>query len=233
MTAGVPALALRDVSKRFGAVQALAGATLDVGAGTVHALLGENGAGKSTLMRIAFGLVQADAGTVAVRGRPTRFRRAADAAAAGIGMVHQHFMLVPALTVAENVALGGRGRFDARVVAGRIRAIGAETGLVLDPGHLVGDLPVSAQQRVEIVKALAHDARILIFDEPTAVLAPSEARELLAWVKRWATGDRAAVLITHHVRDALAVADEITVLRRGIRRPPPPAAPRPAATPSH
>ena len=215
MTAGVPALALRDVSKRFGAVQALAGATLDVGAGTVHALLGENGAGKSTLMRIAFGLVQADAGTVAVRGRPTRFRRAADAAAAGIGMVHQHFMLVPALTVAENVALGGRGRFDARVVAGRIRAIGAETGLVLDPGHLVGDLPVSAQQRVEIVKALAHDARILIFDEPTAVLAPSEARELLAWVKRWATGDRAAVLITHHVRDALAVADEITVLRRG------------------
>ena len=215
MTGSASALALRDVSKRFGTVHALAGAAIDVRAGTVHALLGENGAGKSTLMRIAFGLLQPDTGTIAVRGTVRRMQSATDAAAAGIGMVHQHFSLVPAFTVAENVALGGRGRYDARAVATRIQAIGVETGLVLDPTALVSALPVSAQQRLEIVKALARDARILILDEPTAVLAPEDARELLAWVKRWAEGDRAAVLITHHLRDALAVADEVTVLRHG------------------
>ena len=215
MTGSASALVLRDVSKRFGTVHALAGAAIDVRAGTVHALLGENGAGKSTLMRIAFGLLQPDTGTIAVRGTVRRMQSATDAAAAGIGMVHQHFSLVPAFTVAENVALGGRGRYDARAVATRIQAIGVETGLVLDPTALVSALPVSAQQRLEIVKALARDARILILDEPTAVLAPEDARELLAWVKRWAEGDRAAVLITHHLRDALAVADEVTVLRHG------------------
>ena len=210
-----PALALRDISKRFGAVRALAESSITVRPGTVHALLGENGAGKSTLMRIAFGLLQPDAGTIEVRGAPHTFANAAASSAAGIGMVHQHFMLVPALTVTENVALGGRGRFDAEAVAARIRTIGAETGLLLDPDARVGTLPVSAQQRLEIVKALARDARILILDEPTAVLAPAEARDLLAWVRRWATGARAAVLITHHLADALAVADDVTVLRRG------------------
>ncbi|MBI2795518.1 MAG: ATP-binding cassette domain-containing protein [Gemmatimonadetes bacterium] len=216
MSTPAPALALRDVSKRFGAVQALDRSSITVRAGTVHALLGENGAGKSTLMRIAFGLARPDDGEIQVRGTRCAFASAADAGAAGLGMVHQHFMLVPALTVAENVALGGRGRFAAAAVAERIRAIGEETGLRLEPDAEAGTLPVSAQQRLEIVKALARGASVLILDEPTAVLAPTEARELLAWVRRWATGERAAVLITHHLDEALAVADDVTVLRRGV-----------------
>ena len=215
MTADAPALALRDITKQFGAVRALHQASISVRAGTVHALLGENGAGKSTLMRIAFGLLRPDAGMIDVGGTRRSFVSAADASAAGIGMVHQQFMIVPALTVAENVALGERGRFDAAAIANRIRAIGDETGLLLDPGVVAGTLPVSAQQRLEIVKALAREARILILDEPTAVLAPAEARELLTWVRRWATGERAVVLITHHLADALAVADDVTVLRHG------------------
>jgi simple sugar transport system ATP-binding protein len=210
-----PALALEGVTRRFGAVTALDEATLTVRPGTVHALLGENGAGKSTLMRIAFGMLAPDAGTVRVQGTAHRFSSARDAIDAGLGMVHQHFSLVPALTVAENVALGGRGRFDRAAVASQVRALGVETGLALDPEALVSTLPVSAQQRLEILKALARQARVLILDEPTAVLAPAEARDLLAWVKQWATGDRAVVLITHHLADALAVADDVTVLRRG------------------
>ncbi len=210
-----PALELDAITKRFGAVTALDGAAITVQAGTVHALLGENGAGKSTLMRIAFGMLVPDAGAVRVNGAARRFASARDAIAAGLGMVHQHFSLVPALTVAENVALGGHGRFDRALIANRVRELGDATGLVLDPGAAVSTLPVSAQQRLEILKALARNARILILDEPTAVLAPAEARDLLQWVKRWATGDHAAVLITHHLRDALSIADDVTVLRRG------------------
>jgi ABC-type uncharacterized transport systems, ATPase components len=130
-------------------------------------------------------------------------------------MVHQHFMLVPAMTVAENVALGGRGRFDPKETAARIVAIGRESGLVLDPTARAGDLRVGAQQRLEIVKALAHDARILILDEPTAVLSPAEASELLQWLRRFVDGGGTVVLITHKLRDALAFADDLTVLRRG------------------
>lgn len=215
MTPDAPVLALRAVSRRYGAVRALDAASLDVRAGTVHALLGENGAGKSTLMHVAFGLIQPDAGEIAVRGTVRRFGSPADAIAAGIGMVHQHFTLVPAFTVAENVALGGRGRYSAAGAAARVRDIGASTGLVLDPQASVASLAVGAQQRLEIIKALARDATLLILDEPTSVLAPAEAAELLAWVRRFATGDRAAVLITHHLRDALEVADDVTVLRRG------------------
>ena len=215
MTSDAPVLALRAVSKRFGAVRALDAASLEVRAGTVHALLGENGAGKSTLMHVAFGLVQPDAGEITIRGMSRRFGSPADAIAAGLGMVHQHFTLVPAFTVAENVALGGRGRYNARGAAARVREIGASTGLVLDPQAKVASLAVGAQQRLEIIKALARNATLLILDEPTAVLAPADAAELLAWVRRFATGDRAAVLITHHLHDALEVADDVTVLRRG------------------
>ncbi len=211
----VAALALEGITKRFGAVTALDDASLTVRAGTVHALLGENGAGKSTLMRVAFGMLAPDRGTVRVAGTAHTFATARGAIDTGLGMVHQHFSLVPALTVAENVALGGRGRFDRAAVAASVRDIGAETGLLLDPDARVATLPVSAQQRLEIVKALSRKARVLILDEPTAVLAPDEARELLAWVKRWAVGERAAVLITHHLADAFAVADDVTVLRRG------------------
>lgn len=210
-----PALALEGITKRFGTVTALDDAAFTVRPGTVHALLGENGAGKSTLMRVAFGMIAPDAGRIRVHGTAHRFASARDAIAAGLGMVHQHFSLVPALTVAENVALGGRGRFEPAKVAAQVRAIGADTGLQLDPEAIVSSLPVGAQQRLEIVKALAHDARLLILDEPTAVLAPAEARELLAWVRHWAVGDRAVVLITHHLADALAVGDDVTVLRHG------------------
>ncbi len=210
-----PALALEGITKQFGSVKALDGAAISVRPGSVHALLGENGAGKSTLMRIAFGMLSPDIGTVRVQGAPHRFASARDAIGAGLGMVHQHFSLVPALTVAENVALGGRGRFDRSAVAAQVRALGSATGLTLEPDAVVATLPVSAQQRLEILKALACDARVLILDEPTAVLAPAEARDLLTWVKQWAIDDRAAVLITHHLRDAIDFADDVTVLRRG------------------
>ncbi len=213
-------LTLRGVHKRFGDVHALRDVTLEVRPGTVHALLGENGAGKSTLMRVAFGLVRPDAGTIVVSGSPmaTPFTPL-QAIARGIGMVHQHFTLVSAMTVAENVALGASGRYAPDVVAARIRDIGERTGLVLDPAARVSDLPVSAQQRCEIVKALARDVRVLILDEPTAVLAPDEAAALLQWVRHFADADpsHAVVLITHKLRDALAMADDITVLRRGQR----------------
>ena len=209
------ALVLRDVRRAFGETQALDGATCRVRRGTVHALLGENGAGKTTLMRIAFGLLQPDSGELLIDGRPLRLRSSADAIAAGIGMVHQHFKLVGALTVAENVALGGRGRFDAHAVAERVRVIGRETGLALDPHARAQELPVGAQQRLEIVKALAHDARVLILDEPTAVLAPAESEDLLRWLRVFAQGGGTVVLITHKLREALAIADDLTVLRRG------------------
>ena len=212
------ALALRGITKRFGTTTALDAANLEVREGTLHALLGENGAGKTTLMRLAFGMLKPDAGSIETNGMVRRWRSSADAIAAGIGMVHQHFLLVPAMTVAENVALGDRGflrRFDPRAAAERVRRIGAETGLTLDPAARVTDLPVGAQQRLEIVKALARDAKILILDEPTAVLSPSESQELYAWLRSFVAGGRTVVLITHKVREALALADDVTVLRRG------------------
>jgi len=211
----VPALELRGVTKRFGNVVALDGAELRVRRGTVHALLGENGAGKTTLMRVAFGMVRPDAGTLLVDGVVRRVGSPRAAMRAGIGMVHQHYSLVPAMTVAENVALGGTGRYDAAAAAARVREIGRATGLVLDPAARVAALPVGAQQRVEIVKALARDARLLVLDEPTAVLAPPEAAELLRWLREFVRTGRSAVLISHKLREVLAVADEITVLRRG------------------
>ena len=209
------ALELDGLHKRFGQVVALAGASLRVRPGTVHALLGENGAGKSTLMRIAFGMLRPDEGRLLVEGTEVRFTSSADAIARGIGMVHQHFTLVPAMTVAENVALGMRGRYDARAVAAQVHALSQRTGLPLDAEARVESLPVGAQQRLEIVKALARDARLLILDEPTAVLVPHEVDELLRWVRRFAEEGRAVVLITHKLREALAVADDVTVLRRG------------------
>jgi simple sugar transport system ATP-binding protein len=210
-----PALALDGIVKRFGGTLALDGASLAVRRGSLHAVLGENGAGKTTLMRIAFGMLAPDAGTLALDGTPRRLASPADAIAAGIGMVHQHFTIVPAMTVAENVALGGRGRYDAGAAAERVRRIGAQAGLALDPAARAGDLSVAGQQRLEIVKALARDARLLVLDEPAAVLGPNEARELLGWLRRFVDGGATAVLITHKLRDALAFADEVTVLRRG------------------
>lgn len=208
-------LELADISHRFGAVQALQDASLVVRRGTVHALLGENGAGKTTLMRVVFGLLTPQSGRVQWQGAPLRLASPSDALRAGIGMVHQHFTLVPAMTVAENVALGGRGLFNPADAANHVQQVAAKAGLVLDPHARIDTLPVGAQQRCEIVKALARDVQLLILDEPTAVLAPAEAAELLTWVRRFADVGNAVVLITHKLRDALAVADDVTVLHRG------------------
>lgn len=208
------ALSLANITKRFEMNTAVDDVSLDVRAGTVHALLGENGAGKTTLMRIAFGLVAPDSGHV--RGRSgQRVASATGAIAAGLGMVHQHFTNVPAMTVAENVALGGRGRFSRLAAEQRVADIAARTGLALDARARAADLTVGAQQRLEIVKALARDARVLILDEPTAVLAPNEIEELLRWIRGFADAGNAVVLITHKLREALEIADDITVLRRG------------------
>ena len=209
------ALELASVTKRFRRVTALNAASLTARRGTVHALLGENGAGKTTLMRIAFGMLRPDSGTISVDGTQRSFGSAKDAIGAGIGMVHQHFTLVPAMTVAENIYLGGRGSFSSANARRALLELAARTGLPVDPDARVEDLPVGAQQRVEILKALSRSSRILILDEPTAVLTPTEARELLQKARQLALDGGTAILITHKLRDALEFADDITVLRRG------------------
>lgn len=215
VTTPAPRLALDGITRYYGPVKALDGASLSVAAGEVHALLGENGAGKSTLMNIAFGLDQPTAGTLSLNGTRITIRSPRDAMSRGIGMVQQHFTLVGAMTVAENVALGGRGRLDLDAVAQQIRRISDESGLPLDPAALVGSLSVGAQQRLEIVKALSRNTSTLILDEPTAVLSPGEAADLLAWTRRFADAGGAVVLIAHKLREILSVADRVTVLRRG------------------
>ena len=212
---GEVVLSLDGITHTFGNVPALQQATLQLRAGSVHALLGENGAGKTTLMRVVFGLVRAQQGVMQWRGAPVTVRSPSDALALGIGMVHQHFTLVPGMTVAENIALGGHGLFHPKQAAERVRAVAHAAGLALDPHARVQDLPVGAQQRCEIVKALARDVTVLILDEPTAVLAPAEATELLRWLRGYADAGNAVVLITHKLRDALEVADDLTVLHRG------------------
>ncbi len=209
------ALRLASITKRFGRVSALSDASVSARRGTVHALLGENGAGKTTLMRIAFGMLRPDSGTITVDGSARKFASPADAIKAGIGMVHQHFTLVPAMTVTENISLGGRGKFSPARARREILELASRTGLAVDPDARIEDLPAGAQQRVEILKALSQHNRVLILDEPTAVLTPSEARELLQKVRALVASGGTAILITHKLRDALEFADEITVLRRG------------------
>lgn len=209
------ALELGNISKRFGDVIALDDVSFRAEHGTVHALLGENGAGKTTLMRIAFGLTRPDSGAMAIDGRSVAFPSPRQAIAAGMGMVHQQFSLVPAMTVAENVALGGRGRFDRRDVAASITALGKRTGLVLDPDARVGDLGNAERQKLEILRTLAHDARILILDEPTAVLTSQDTIELFTQLRSFAASGGCVVLITHKLHDALTHSDQVTVLRRG------------------
>ena len=212
---GPPALSLQGIDKRYGATQALASASLTVRSGTVHALLGENGAGKTTLMRVAYGMERPDSGTIQLHGRTVQLDGPSDAIAGGIGMVHQHFTLVPVMTVAENVALGGHGRLELSRTATSVRELSERTRLTLDPQARVEGLPVAAQQRVEIAKALMRRARILVLDEPTAVLPPPEAVELLRWLRSFADEGNTVVLITHKLGEALRVADHVTVLRRG------------------
>lgn len=210
-----PAFELRHISKRFGSLQALSDVSFKLRAGTVHTLLGENGAGKSTLMRIAFGMIKPDKGEIRIHNEAVKFKSPANAIALKIGMVHQNFMLVPAMTVAENVALGGKGLYRQRATAGRLLALSEETGLLLDPYTQVHSLSVAGQQRLEIIKALSREASTLILDEPTSVLSPAESEELLVIVRRLVDTGRSVVLITHKLRDAERYSDDVSVLRHG------------------
>jgi len=210
-----PALELAGIRKRFGSVHALRGADFTLLPGELHALLGENGAGKTTLMQIAAGLLRPDSGEVRVGGvaRPGLSPRGARRL--GVGMVHQHFTSVPAFTVAENVALSAGWPVVPGPLRERVRELGARVGLPLDPDARAERLSVGLRQRLEIVKALAAEARVLLLDEPTAVLAPAEVKDLLRVIRRFTASGGAAVLITHKLDEALAAADRVTVLRRG------------------
>ncbi|MDM7855699.1 ABC transporter ATP-binding protein [Cellulomonas alba] len=213
-------LELRGITKSFGPLVANDHIDLVVEPGQIHALLGENGAGKSTLMNVLFGLYSADEGEILLDDEERTFEGPGDALAAGIGMVHQHFMLVPVFTVAENVMLGheatkSAGLLDLEAARTRVRELAARFGFELDPDAVVEDLPVGVQQRVEIVKALARDAKVLILDEPTAVLTPQETDELIGIMRQLRDAGTSIVFITHKLREVRAVADVITVIRRG------------------
>ncbi|WP_156760892.1 ABC transporter ATP-binding protein [Microbacterium karelineae] len=213
-------LELRGITKRFGSLVANDRIDLVVEPGEIHALLGENGAGKSTLMNVLYGLYQADEGEIVIDGAARHFRGPGDAMAAGIGMVHQHFMLIPVFTVAENVALGHEnttriGALDLAHAREQVTRIAERFGFHVDPDAIVEDLPVGVQQRVEIIKALARDAEVLVFDEPTAVLTPQETDELMAMMRQLREEGRGIVFITHKLREVREVADRITVIRRG------------------
>ncbi len=219
MSRAVPALELRGIEKRFGAVHANRAISLTVAAGSVHGLVGENGAGKSTLMNIVYGFHPPDSGEILVRGRPVRLASPSDAIAAGIGMVHQHFMLVEDFTVLENVLLGAEG--GARLAGGRDRAraslaqLARDYGLEVPPDAVVGHLSVGQQQRVEILKALHRGADLLILDEPTAVLTPQEADQLFQLLARLRGQGKTVILVTHKLREIMAVTDRVTVMRQG------------------
>ena len=214
-----PAVEMRGIVKRFGEVVANGGIDLAVRRGEIHALLGENGAGKSTLMNILFGLYHPDEGEILVDGTPTHFSGPRDAVGAGLGMVHQHFMLIPRFTVTENVILGMEGtnplRLDRRAAARRVAELGETYGLRVDPNALAADLPVGMQQRVEILRALYQGGRTLILDEPTALLTPQEVDDLYAILRRLTAAGGTIIFITHKLREIAAVSDRVTVIRRG------------------
>ncbi len=213
-------LELRGITKRFGTLVANDSIDLVVESGEIHSLLGENGAGKSTLMNVLYGLYKADEGQILLNDKPVNFAGPGDAMAAGIGMVHQHFMLIPVFTVAENVALGHEptnklGVLDIEAARKLVREISTRFGFDVDPDALVEDLPVGVQQRVEIIKSLARDAKVLVLDEPTAVLTPQETDELMEIMRGLAKSGTSIVFITHKLREVKAVADKITVIRQG------------------
>jgi simple sugar transport system ATP-binding protein len=209
------AVALRGITKVYPGTVANDHIDLEVREGEVLALLGENGAGKTTLMRILYGMVQADEGTLFVGGSPVSIRSPHDAMALGIGMIHQHFTLVPVHTVTENLMLGLEGPYDPRRVAGEIRALGKRYGLEVDPDATVRSLPVGMQQRVEILKALIRRARILIMDEPTAVLTPQETERLFDFIREFRAEGNSVIFISHKLNEVLAIADRVSVLRDG------------------
>jgi simple sugar transport system ATP-binding protein len=212
-------LEMQGIRKEFPGVVANDGVSFDVRRGEVHALLGENGAGKSTLMNILYGLYKPDGGEIKVNGKPVSFSSAREAIHAGIGMVHQHFMLIPVMTVAENIVLGiepHKGlRLDESGAEKRVGELSEQFGLVVEPHALVSDITVGQEQRVEILKALYRGADLLILDEPTAVLTPQEAGELFEIIRSLQKDGKSIIFITHKLNEVLEIADRITVLRRG------------------
>lgn len=214
-----PAVALRGIEKRFGQVQANRAVNLTVARGTVHGIVGENGAGKSTLMSILYGFYQADGGAIEVDGKPVQIRHSRDAIALGIGMVHQHFMLVETFSALDNILLGAEPhwRLDAArdTVRARLEALMRDTGLQVRLDPAVEELPVGERQRLEILKALFRGARVLILDEPTAVLTPHETEQLFATLRRLRDTGTTVLLITHKLKEILALCDAVTVMRAG------------------
>ncbi|HET6451681.1 MAG TPA: ABC transporter ATP-binding protein [Spirochaetia bacterium] len=214
-----PLVEMRDIIKCFPGVRANSRVCFDVQPGEVHALLGENGAGKSTLMRQLYGLYQPDEGEIILEGARVTLRSPADAIRLGVGMIHQHFMLVPTLTVAQNVALGQRSRraplLDLGAVTARIQELSREYGLKVDPRAYVWQLSVGEQQRVEIMKTLYRGARLIILDEPTAVLTPQEVQDLFTTLRRMVREGHSLVFISHKLAEVMAISDRVTVLRGG------------------
>src|SRR5271170_1649879 len=211
-------LEMRGIVRCFGALRANDGVDLDVRPGQIVGLLGENGSGKSTLMKVLFGMIPPDSGSIVFRGRPLVGHRPGDAMAAGIAMIHQHFMLVEAMSVADNVMLGWReaGRvLCSAAIANRVREASRRFGLDLDPNAHIGDLPLGRRQRVEILKAILREAELLVLDEPTSNLAPSEVADLLTILRRLRGEGKGIVFITHKLPEVLEVCDEVVVLRAG------------------
>jgi len=214
-----PAIELIGIDKSFGPVHANKNVNLAVERGIIHGIVGENGAGKSTLMSILYGFYEADAGEIRVNGKPVRIRSSREAISHGIGMVHQHFMLVPPLTVLENVMLGAEGgpllAEGASAIRKRLDELGREYGLEVDPAAIVGELSVGLQQRVEILKALVRGAEILVLDEPTAVLTPAEADQLFEMLRVLKNENKTVIFITHKLREIMSLTDRVSVMRRG------------------
>src|SRR5438034_3354435 len=212
-------LELRSISKRFGAVLANDRVSFTVPTGTIHSIVGENGAGKSTAMRIAYGFYTADGGDILVNGELREIRTPHDAIALGIGMVHQHFMLVEPMTVAENIVLGAEpgsaASLDLRKAAEEIRKVSNEFKLSVDPNAIIESLSVGQQQRVELLKALYRRAQLLILDEPTAVLTPQEVEEFFVILRGMREQGKTIVIITHKLSEVLAISDDVTVMRDG------------------
>ena len=212
-------LELKNITKRFGSVVANDHINIEVAPGTIHAIVGENGAGKSTAMRIAYGFYKADSGEILVDGQVREIASPHDAIALGIGMVHQHFMLVETMTVAENIVLGAEpgnaATLNLQQARTEIRRVSEEFKLAVNPDAVIENLSVGQQQRVELLKALYRHARLLILDEPTAVLTPQEVDEFFAILRRMREQGKTVVIITHKLSEVLAISDEVTVMRDG------------------